>query len=76
MRHFLWPILFVAAIAAMWWAELRGLAVLVAIVGGLAGLAYLVVRTRRPMPPLPGELGRARADMLQRDIPPQNTGSG
>jgi hypothetical protein len=38
------------ALAGMWWAGLTGIAVLVILVCGLAGLAYLVVRTRQPLP--------------------------
>lgn len=48
MRYLGWLIAFVAALAGMWWAGLRGIAVLVTLVCGLAGLAYLVVRTQRP----------------------------
>jgi hypothetical protein len=75
MRHLWLLIPFVAALATIrvWWAELAGIAVLTAVVCGLAGLTYLVVRTRRPMPPLPGEQQRARSDLLQRDIPPPTT---
>lgn len=41
MRHLGWLIAFVAGLAVMWWAGLRGIAVLLTLVCGLAGLAYL-----------------------------------
>ena len=50
MSHLGWRILFVAAVAAMWWAGLKFLAVLLTLVCGLAGLAYLVARPRQPTP--------------------------
>jgi hypothetical protein len=67
MRHFLWFILVSAGLAAAWWAELRGLAVLVTLVSGLAGLTYLVIRNRRPVPE--AEQRRDTRD-VERDIPP------
>jgi membrane protein implicated in regulation of membrane protease activity len=66
MRHSGWLILFVAAVAGMWWAGLTGMAVAVTLVCGLAGLAYLVVRTRQPSQEADRE--RDRRD-VQRDIP-------
>jgi uncharacterized membrane protein len=51
------------------WAELAGIAVVVILVGGLAGLAYLFVRTPQPMPPPPRAGGRDTRD-VERDIPP------
>ena len=66
-----WLILFVGAVAAMWWAGLTGLAVLVTAVCGLAGLAYLVVRTRQPMPSPEADRDRRQAD-AERDIPPRS----
>jgi len=70
MRQPGWLIAFVAALAAMWWAGLRGLVVLLAAVGGLAGLAYLVVRTQRPsLRPEQAERGQDRRD-VERDLPP------
>jgi hypothetical protein len=77
MRHLGWLILFVAVVAAMWWADLTGMAVLVTLVCGLAGLAYLVVRTRQPMPTLGAEqerdgrdVGRHNVERHRDDIPP------
>jgi len=64
-------ILFVAAVAAMWWAGLTGMAVLVTVVCGLAGLAYLVVRTRQPMPSQEADRDTRQGD-AERDIPPRN----
>jgi hypothetical protein len=69
MRHLGWLFLFVAAVAAMWWAGLKGIAVLVTLVCGLAGLAYLVVRARRPTPLLRAEQERDRHD-VERYVPP------
>ena len=75
MRQSGWLILFVAAVAAMWWAGLTGLAVLVGFVGGLAGVAYLVVRTRRPAPLREAERERERRDVeydVDRHTPPSS----
>ena len=59
---------FVAAAAAMWWAGLKPLAVLVTIVCGLAGLAYLVARLRQPAPSHRAERERDTHD-VERYIP-------
>jgi hypothetical protein len=48
MKQFGWLITLIAVLAALWWAQLRGLAVLATIVCGLAGLTYLAMRIRRP----------------------------
>jgi hypothetical protein len=70
MRHFWWwgliPV--VAALVAIraWWVELADIAGLVTLV---CGLAYVVMRTRRPIPPLPADQGPDRRD-VQRDLPP------
>jgi hypothetical protein len=69
MMHLLWFIPFVAGLAAIWWEKLAGMALLVALVCGLAGLAYLAMRTRGPIPPLRSGQERDTRD-VQRDIPP------
>jgi membrane protein implicated in regulation of membrane protease activity len=71
MRHLWWLIPFVAALAAfrVWWAGPADVGVLLILVCGLAGLAYLVMRPRRSMPPLPDEQGQDRRH-VERDIPP------
>jgi len=71
MRHLGWLITFVVALAAMWWAGLRGIAVLVALVCGLAGLAYLFVRTQRPS--LRPEQTEQYTSDIERDTPPRST---
>jgi hypothetical protein len=68
MRALGWLVAFVAALAAMWWAGLRGITVLVALVCGLAGLAYLVVRTQRPS--LRPEQAEEDTRHVERDTPP------
>ena len=68
MRALGWLVLFVAAVAAMWWAGLKGMAVLVTVVGGLGGLAYLVVRTRQPVPSREADRTSRQAD-AERDMP-------
>jgi hypothetical protein len=68
MRYVGWLIVFVAALATMWWAGLAGMAVLVTLVCGLAGLAYLVVRTRQPMLLPQADQERDRRD-VERDTP-------
>ena len=49
MKHAGGLIVFIAAVVVMWWAGLKGLAVLTTVVCGLAGVAFLVVRTRQGM---------------------------
>jgi len=49
--------------------EFPVLAVLVALLGGLAGLLYLVTRARR-MPPLLAEEERCKHERFLRDVPP------
>jgi len=49
--------------------EVPVLAVLVAVVGGLAGLLYLVTRSRG-MSPLQPEQEREKSERFLRDIPP------
>ena len=66
-----WLVLFVAAVALMWWAGLKFIAVLVTLVCGLAGLAHLVARTRQPAPFLRAERERDRHD-VERYIPPSS----
>ena len=68
MGHVGWLILFVAAIAAMWWAELKAMAVLMAVVCGLAGLAYLVVRNRHPMPSQEADRDKRQGDAERDNI--------
>jgi len=63
MRHLLWLVPIVVAVAVLWWAGLKGLSVLVAVVCGLGGLTYFVVRARRPMPPRWEEQERERHDV-------------
>ena len=71
MRHLWWLIPVVAALAMIriWWAGLADIPVLVTLACGLAGLVYLAMRNRAPVPPLRGEQERDRRD-VQRDIPP------
>jgi hypothetical protein len=55
MRHLWWGLIpFVAALVAIraWWAEVADTVGLVTLV---CGLAYVVMRTRRPIPPLRAE---------------------
>lgn len=69
MRHLWWGLIpFVAALVAIrsWWAELADIVGLVTLV---CGLAYVVMRTRRPIPPLKAEQGLDKRD-VQRDLPP------
>jgi hypothetical protein len=69
MRHLWWALIpVVAALVAIraWWAELADIVGLAAL--GCA-IAYVVMRTRRRIPPLPAEPGPDKRDVL-RDIPP------
>src|SRR5437870_5379472 len=47
MKHVLWVILFVAALTAIWSAGLPVLAVLLAVLCGLAGLLYFIAGAAR-----------------------------
>jgi hypothetical protein len=55
MKHWGGFFLFVGVVGAMWWTGLKAMAALVAVVCGLAGVAYLVVRRRQPTPLLRAE---------------------
>jgi hypothetical protein len=70
MRHLWWAIPFVGALAVirLWWAGMADVPALVTLVCGFAGLVYLAMRNRAPMPALRAE-ERDRRD-VQRDIPP------
>jgi hypothetical protein len=71
MKHLWWLIPFVTALVAIrvWWAGPADSIVLVALVCGFAGLVYLAMRNRAPMPPVRGEQDADKRD-VQRDIPP------
>ena len=71
MRHVGWLIVCVAAVAALWWVGLTGMAVLMIVVCGLAGLAYLVVGARQPTTSPEADRERRQGD-AQRDIPPRS----
>ena len=67
VRCAIWvPAILLFAFAAR---EFPVVVVFVTLVCGLAGLAYLVMRPRGSMPPLPDEQGQDRRD-VERDIPP------
>jgi hypothetical protein len=62
-------------VAAMWWTGFTGAAVLVTVVCGLAGLAYLVVRPRGSTPFWRPEQEPTRHDIegrVDRQIPPRS----
>ena len=71
MKHLWWLIPFVTALVAIrvWWVGPADSIVLVALVCGFAGLVYLAMRHRPPMPPVRGEQDPDKRD-VQRDIPP------
>jgi hypothetical protein len=69
MKHLWWGIIpVIAALVALraWWVELADIAGLATLA---CGIAYLVMRARRPIPPLPADPGPDRRD-VQRDHPP------
>ena len=68
MLHLLWVLPLVAGLAARWWGKLEGIAVLVALICGLIGLAYLIMRPRGKRPPR-AQQERDERD-VERDIPP------
>ena len=65
MRPIGWLMLFVATMAAIWWAGLPVLAGLLTVVCGLAGLAYLFARNRQPRPDAAAERGRHEVERYQ-----------
>jgi hypothetical protein len=69
MRHLLWVILCVAAVTAIWWAGLPALAVLLAVLCGLAGLLYFIAGAARAGDGRT-ETEREGYERFQRDIPP------
>jgi hypothetical protein len=68
MLHLLWFLPLVAGLATMWGGKLQGIAMLVALICGLIGLAYLVMRPRG-IPPPRSQQERDTRD-VERDIPP------
>ena len=58
MRPIGWVSVFVATMAAIWWAGLPLLAGLLTLVCGLAALAHLFARNRQPSPDVTAERGR------------------
>ena len=72
MKHLRWLIPFVAALAAIrvWWPELTGIAVVVTVICGLAGLAYLVSARRPPLRAEQAEGERDTRHVWRDDIPP------
>jgi hypothetical protein len=69
MMHLLWLIPFVAGLVVLWWEKRAAMAVaaLVALVCGLVGLAYLVMRPRGAKPLLRGEQEPDTRD-VERDV--------
>ena len=69
MRHFVWLSLFVAALTAIWWAGLPVLAVLLALLCGLAGLLYFIAGAARAGDGRT-EVEREGHERFLKDIPP------
>jgi putative exporter of polyketide antibiotics len=70
MNRLRWLLPLAVSLAALWWVGWKGLAVLLTVVCGLAGVAYYI-STRRAMPP-PGADGRGDTRDVERDIPPRS----
>jgi uncharacterized SAM-binding protein YcdF (DUF218 family) len=68
MMHLLWILPLVAGLAAMRWGKLQSIALLVALICGLIGLASLVI-ARRGMAPPRAQQERDTRD-VERDLPP------
>ena len=62
MMHLLWILPLVAGLASRLWPKLETIAMLVFLVCGLIGLAYLVMRPRGMRPP------RAHHELDTRDV--------
>lgn len=69
MMHLLWFLPLVAGLAAIRWSTLEGIALLVALICGLFGVAYLVMHPRGIAPPH-SQQDRDERD-VERDIPPR-----
>jgi len=68
MMHLLWFLPLVAGLASSWLGKLQGIAMLVTLICGLIGLAYLVMRPRG-IPPPRAQQERDTRD-VERDISP------
>jgi len=68
MMHLLWILPVAAGIAARVWPKLEAIAILVFLVCGSIGLAYLVMRPRGKRPPM-AQHERDTRD-VERDLPP------
>jgi len=68
MMHLLWALPLVAGLAAVRWPQLEAIAMLVFLVCGLIGLAYLVMRPRGMRPPRAQQEPDTRD--VERDLPP------
>ena len=66
VRRLISAVVAVAAILLLWWAGLPVLAVFVALIGGLAGLVYLISGRSAGR----AEVERERNERYLRDIPP------
>jgi len=69
MRNLVWVILFIAALMATWWAGLPVLAILLAVLCGLAGLLYFIAGAARAGDGRT-EQEREGHERFLRDIPP------
>ena len=68
MMHLLWLLPLVAGVVSIWSGRLQGIAMLVALICGLIGLVYLVLRPRGMAPPRSAQERDTRD--VQRDQPP------
>jgi hypothetical protein len=68
MLHLLWFLPLVAGLASIWSGRLQGIAMLVALICGLIGLAYLIVHPRGKRPPW-AQQERDERD-VEREMPP------
>jgi hypothetical protein len=68
VMHLLWVLPLVAGLAARWSGKLESIAMLVALMCGLIGLAYLLMRPRGIAPPR-AQQERDTRD-VERDLPP------
>jgi hypothetical protein len=68
MMHLLWFLPLVAGLVAMSWRKLESIAMLVALICGLIGLAYLIMRPRGMR--LPRAHHERDTRDVERDVPP------
>ena len=69
MMHLLWLMPLVTGLATTWLGRLHSIALMVALICGLIGVAHLILRPRGRRPDW-GQSERLSRETVERDIPP------